>query len=151
MTMRADAAITLRRFLNIQGPVLSQARLELESGRRVSHWMWFVFPQLARLGTSSMLRHYAIESREEAAAFLSDRVLGARLRELTRVVTALAHRSAREIFGVPDDLKFHSSMTLFATVAESGSVFEQALDRFFGGVRDPLTVRLLATCAAGGG
>jgi uncharacterized protein (DUF1810 family) len=127
----------------IQAPVLGQARAELENGRKASHWMWFVFPQLAGLGASAMARHYAIASRDEAAAFLNHGILGSRLRELTDIVNALSDRTARDIFGTPDDLKFRSSMTLFATVAEPDSVFERALEKFFGGARDPLTLRLL--------
>jgi len=145
-----DEAISLLRFLNIQPPVLRQARAELEAGRKASHWMWFVFPQLAGLGVSSISRRYAIASREEAASYLGHPVLGARLRDMTQVVNAVTGRSARDIFGTPDDLKFRSSMTLFACVAEPDSVFEQALHKYFGGEPDPRTLRLLASPEPGG-
>ncbi len=106
--------------------------------------MWFVFPQIRGLGSSPTATHFAIGSGAEAEAYLSHPVLGPRLRDCTRLVLGVAGRSAHDIFGSPDDLKFRSCLTLFAGVAEPGSVFAQALQRYFGGERDPLTVKALA-------
>jgi uncharacterized protein (DUF1810 family) len=124
--------------------VVAQVRAELGDGRKRSHWMWFVFPQIRGLGSSPTATHFAIGSGAEAEAYLSHPVLGPRLRDCTRLVLGVAGRSAHDIFGSPDDLKFRSCLTLFAGVAEPGSVFAQALQRYFGGERDPLTVKALA-------
>ncbi len=133
----------LERFVAAQDPVLPSVRRELEEGRKRSHWMWFVFPQLAGLGSSPMARRYALASIEEAKAFLAHDVLGRRLIELTGVVNAIERRPVGEIFGHPDDLKFHSSMTLFVRAGAGSLVFGRALDRYFGGREDAATVRLL--------
>ena len=117
----------LQRFVDAQQPVFDQVRAELQAGRKRTHWMWFVFPQIAGLGHSAMAQHYAISSRAEAEAYLAHPVLGARLRELTRIVNGLQDRSAAQIFGYPDDMKFHSSMTLFARCEGEGKEFDQAL------------------------
>lgn len=105
--------------------------------------MWFVFPQLRGLGQSEMARHYGIASRAEAAAYLQHALLCARLKECTEAVLAIEDKTPNQIFGYPDDLKFRSSMTLFAEVADAGSVFRWALDKFFGGEPDAETLRLL--------
>jgi uncharacterized protein (DUF1810 family) len=137
----------LARFLEAQARVYPQVRAELGAGRKTSHWMWFIFPQLAGLGTSATARHYALGSLAEARAYLGHPVLGARLRECTQLVLQIEGRTVAEIFGYPDDLKFRSSMTLAARAADEARpedrVFGAALARYFAGEPDPLTVRLL--------
>jgi uncharacterized protein (DUF1810 family) len=137
----------LDRFVTAQGPVLAQARQELAAGRKRSHWMWFVFPQLAGLGHSAMARQYAISSLAEARAYLEHPVLGPRLIELTRLVNQVNGQvngqSIHDIFGSPDDLKFHSSMTLFAQARPDEPLFREALDKYFGGVMDKSTLEKL--------
>ncbi len=132
----------LERFLTAQEGVCQAALAELRGGRKRTHWMWFVFPQFEGLGASAMSRRFAVKSLEEARAYLDHPVLGARLRECAGALLGLAGRSASDIFGYPDDLKLHSSMTLFDLVAPPGSVFSQVLQKFFGGVRDDVTVRI---------
>ena len=134
----------LQRFVAAQAPVYAQVQAELAHGRKASHWMWFVFPQLRELGRSATARHYGIASLAEARAYLAHPLLGARLDECTRLMLAVAGKSALEILGPPDDLKLCSSMTLFAEAAEGNALFVAALDRFFAGTRDPRTVALLA-------
>jgi uncharacterized protein (DUF1810 family) len=133
----------LERFVDAQRPVYEDARAELRRGRKQSHWMWFIFPQIEGLGRSETARRFAISSREEAEAYLEHPVLGARLRECTRLVNLVQGRSAEEIFGRPDDLKFRSSMTLFADAASDNQVFTEALRKYFGGAFDPLTLERL--------
>ena len=117
---------------------------ELRSAQKRSHWMWFIFPQIAGLGSSPMAQEYAISGREEAAAYLQHPVLGARLLECTALVNAApSGRSLDAIFGYPDDLKFRSSVTLFHAVAPDQPVFRESLDRFFAGRPDDATLRLL--------
>jgi len=136
----------LERFVAAQAPVWADVRAELASGRKSSHWMWFVFPQLRGLGRSAMADRYGICSRTEAEAYLAHRVLGPRLLECTDLMLhAPAGKSALAILGTPDDVKFRSSMTLFAAVAGSGGApFDAALARFFAGRADPATLALLA-------
>jgi uncharacterized protein (DUF1810 family) len=117
---------------------------ELRSGRKRSHWMWFIFPQIEGLGHSDMARRYAIASIDEAKAYLAHSVLGARLRECSRLVAETAGKSVEDIFGYPDDMKFHSSMTLFAEAADDKQVFLACLQKYFGGKPDPLTMARLA-------
>jgi uncharacterized protein (DUF1810 family) len=137
----------LARFLEAQQRVYAQVRAELTAGRKHSHWMWFIFPQLAGLGSSTTARHYAIGSLEEARAYLGHPVLGERLRECTQLVLQAGGATVAEIFGYPDDLKFRSCMTLFARAADDtrpeDRMFAEALGRHFGGQPDPLTVKLL--------
>jgi uncharacterized protein (DUF1810 family) len=133
----------LQRFVDAQAPVYQRVVAELRHGRKQSHWMWFIFPQLAGLGHSPMARRFAIRSREEAIAYLGHSVLGPRLRECTALVTAVEGRTIREILGSPDDLKFCSSMTLFGAVS-SDVVFAAAIAKFYGGRPDPRTLDLLA-------
>ena len=133
----------LSRFVSAQEPVIERVRAELSAGRKQSHWMWFIFPQLAGLGRSDIARHYAISSLDEAWAYLGHAVLGPRLIECAELVNRIENRTAREIFGTPDDLKFHSSMTLFARADATERVFAEALDRYFGGVRDRVTEEVL--------
>ena len=136
-------AFDLARFVQAQDPVLERVRGELREGRTRSHWLWFVFPQLRGLGRSAMAQHYGIGSLAEARAYLEHPVLGPRLIECVEAVNRIEGRSAGQIFGSPDDLKFHSSVTLFARARPGASVFRDALDKHFGGEPDPLTVELL--------
>ena len=131
----------LQRFVDAQAPIIDQAVAELEAGRKRSHWMWFVFPQIAGLGRSVMAQRYALGSLEEARAYLAHPVLGARLVRCVGVVNGLGGRTVREIFGSPDDLKFHSCVTLFALAEPEETLFRKALDRYFGGQLDAATVR----------
>lgn len=133
----------LRRFVEAQEEVIDQVKRELRSGRKQTHWMWFVFPQVEGLGSSRMAQRYAIGSREEAEAYLAHPTLGPRLRECTALVNEIEGRSANEVFGSPDDLKFRSSMTLFEAVAENPETFEAALERYYDGDRDDRTLELL--------
>jgi uncharacterized protein (DUF1810 family) len=134
----------LARFVAAQAPVWVQVRAELAGGRKRSHWMWFVFPQLRGLGRSAMAVHYGIGSRAEAKAYLDHPLLGARLVDCTGLMLAADEgSSALAILGPPDDLKFRSSMTLFAAVAPAPAPYEAALARFFGGVGDQATLVLL--------
>ena len=121
----------LERFVEAQAGVIESAKQELRSGRKRGHWMWFVFPQVEGLGSSRTSRRYAIGSRDEAAAYLSHPTLGPRLRECTAIVNGLEDRTAHEVFGSPDDLKFRSSMTLFDAVADGSDPFETALERYY--------------------
>ena len=132
----------LTRFASAQDGVYPQALAELHAGAKRSHWMWFVFPQIAGLGQSSMARTYAIVDADEARAYLADAVLGPRLIEATEAVTS-ARGSAEAILGGIDAVKLRSSMTLFAAVADDPAPFRSALDRFFGGADDPATLDLL--------
>jgi uncharacterized protein (DUF1810 family) len=134
----------LQRFVEAQTGVYETARAELKAGEKRSHWMWFIFPQIAGLGYSSMAQRYAIRSIDEARAYLTHPVLGPRLRECTALVNDVAGRSLGSIFGSPDDMKFHSSVTLFARAAEEeDNVYRAALARYFGGREDPATVSRL--------
>jgi uncharacterized protein (DUF1810 family) len=133
----------LKRFLDAQDGVYARATDELRLGRKQTHWMWFVFPQLHGLGHSATARKFAISSAEEARAYLQHPVLGERLKACTRLVTDLDDRSIEDIFGYPDFLKFHSSMTLFAMVAKDEGVFEAALAKYFQATRDRRTLDLL--------
>ena len=132
----------LQRFVDAQAPVYPRVLAELRHGRKQSHWMWFIFPQLAGLGRSPMARRFAISSREEAAAYLGHGVLGPRLRECTALVNAVEGRTILQILGSPDDLKFGSSMTLFAEVS-SEPEFAAAIAKFYGGTPDQKTLELL--------
>jgi uncharacterized protein (DUF1810 family) len=132
----------LARFVDAQASVYRQVVAELSHGRKQSHWMWFIFPQLAGLGFSAMAQRFAIASRDEATAYLQHDVLGPRLLECTRLVNAVEGRTIHEILGSPDDLKFRSSMTLFAVVS-SAAEFAAALKKYYGGETDPRTLELL--------
>ena len=133
----------LQRFLQAQDPVFDRVQTELNNGHKRSHWMWFIFPQFAGLGDSEMSRRFAIRSREEALAYLEHPLLGARLRTCTQEVLNIRERSVAGIFGHPDDLKFHSSMTLFAQVTAADSLFQQALNQYFHGILDDWTLSLM--------
>lgn len=134
----------LQRFVHAQETVYTQALAELCDGRKRTHWMWFIFPQIDGLGHSATTKHYAIKSRAEARQYLAHPVLGARVTECAETILKIKGRSAYAIFGSPDDMKLKSSMTLFATVADSGAVFEQVLTMYFQGQRDTRTLSLLA-------
>jgi uncharacterized protein (DUF1810 family) len=138
MTDRFD----LQRFVDAQAPVYPRVLAELRQGRKQSHWMWFIFPQIAGLGHSPMAQRFAIASRAEALAYLGHGVLGSRLRECTALVNAVEGRTINEILGSPDDLKFRSSMTLFGAVS-SEALFAHAIAKFYGGLVDQQTMDLL--------
>ena len=135
----------LQRFVSAQddGGTFDQAMQELQSGRKTSHWMWFVFPQVAGLGHSSLSRTYAISGLDEAKAYLAHPVLGARLRQAAEVVLAVPERTAGQVFGGIDGQKLRSSMTLFLRAAPDDDLFRRVLDRFFDGIADTATDRLL--------
>jgi len=132
----------LERFVEAQAPVYASVVAELRRGRKQSHWMWFIFPQFAGLGLSAMAQRFAIRSREEAVAYLDHGVLGPRLRECSALVNAVEGRTIHDILGSPDDLKFHSSMTLFAAVSREPQ-FTEAIAKFYGGAPDRKTLSLL--------
>jgi uncharacterized protein (DUF1810 family) len=136
--------MTLQRFLDAQDGVYEQALGELRAGRKRTHWMWFVFPQIAGLGHSATAVYYAIADRAEAQSYLAHPLLGARLAECAQALLGVTGRTAHEILGSPDDLKLRSSMTLFAQVAGPDSVFGRVLERYYGGEADPRTLGLLA-------
>lgn len=134
----------LNRFVQAQNPVFGAVQAELSRGRKQTHWMWFVFPQVAGLGFSAMSQRYAIGSRAEAEAYLAHPVLGPRLIECTRLVLAVDGRTINAILGAPDDSKFRSSMTLFGAVSDE-AVFDDALAKYFAGERDGATLEILAS------
>ena len=134
---------SLERFIEAQQPAIDEVMAELRAGRKQRHWMWFVFPQIQGLGHSPMAQRFALSSLVEAKAYLRHPVLGPRLRDCTRLVSAVEGRSIEEIFGYPDYLKFRSCMTLFAHAADDDRVFADALRKYFGGEEDPLTLERL--------
>lgn len=134
----------LGRFVAAQDPVYEQVRAELAAGKKLSHWMWFIFPQLSGLGSSAMAMRYALASRAEAVAYWRHPVLGSRLRECSELVLAIRDKSAFEIFGQPDDMKLRSCMTLFANSVEGEPLFQQVLARYYAGRQDERTRALLA-------
>jgi uncharacterized protein (DUF1810 family) len=133
----------LQRFLDAQHPLYGQVRDELQAGQKETHWMWFIFPQVRGLGSSPTAQKYAIQGIDEAKAYLNHPLLGFRLRECTQLVNAVNGRSIEEIFGNPDHLKFHSSMTLFAKASQAEKVFTAALDKYFNGKADGRTLEHL--------
>ena len=133
----------LQRFADAQAPLYDRVRRELRAGQKESHWMWFVFPQIAGLGRTPTSIRYAIRSLDEAKAYLAHPVLGPRLEECARLALDVEGRTARDIFGPIDEMKFRSSMTLFAEAAPAGSIFAHCLDKYFGGVADPVTLARL--------
>ncbi|TDH58339.1 DUF1810 domain-containing protein [Dankookia rubra] len=136
-------SMDLSRFVTAQDPVIDQVRAELLAGRKRSHWMWFVFPQLRGLGQSAMAQHYGLVTLAEARAYLAHPVLGKRLRDCTALVNAVQGRSAEEILGSVDAQKFRSCLTLFAAAEPGEGLFRMALDRYYAGVEDPRTLELL--------
>jgi uncharacterized protein (DUF1810 family) len=137
------AADTLQRFLDAQATTYAPALAEMRAGRKRSHWMWYIFPQLRGLGFSEMAQRYALKDAAEAAAYLRHPVLGSRLVAIAGALLGLASRNATSVMGHPDDLKLRSSMTLFAQVPGADPVFQAVLDKFFEGQPDSQTVRLL--------
>jgi uncharacterized protein (DUF1810 family) len=138
-----DDPFYLERFLEAQAGVYYLVLSELAAGIKRSHWIWFIFPQLKGLGSSAMARRYGLESIDEARAYLAHEVLGARLAQCTELVIQSHAPSLRNLFGSPDDLKFRSSMTLFAHASHADSLYHAALNRWCDGVEDPRTVSLL--------
>jgi uncharacterized protein (DUF1810 family) len=132
----------LQRFVDAQNEVFEAVRSELRAGRKTSHWIWFIFPQIKGLGHSASAREFAILSREEAAAYAAHPILGPRLRECTQLVNSIEGRAITQILGTPDDLKFRSSMTLFAKVCPD-PIFTDAIGKYYGGEFDQLTLDLL--------
>jgi uncharacterized protein (DUF1810 family) len=130
----------LQRFLDAQNPIFEQACAELREGRKQTHWMWFIFPQIKGLGGSAMAVKYAMASLQEAEAYLRHPILGPRLRLCTELVMLAKRRSIQQIFDYPDDLKFHSSMTLFAATSLENQVFKDALQKYFAGEVDQKTI-----------
>ncbi len=134
----------LQRFVDAQDRTYDTVIDELTAGRKSSHWMWFVFPQLRGLGSSPTAVRFAISSADEARAYLAHDLLGPRLRECTKLVVRIDGRSAEQIFGRPDDMKLRSSMTLFARAADDNAEFVAVLEKFYGGEEDPATLSRLA-------
>ena len=134
---------SLSRFVDAQEPVYEQVRAELSAGKKLSHWMWFVFPQLRGLGRSALAIRYGLASREEAVAYWQHPLLGRRLTECSQLVLAVQGKSAFEIFSKPDDMKFRSCMTLFANCVDGEPLFLEALSRYFAGEQDERTLALL--------
>lgn len=133
----------LKRFLDAQNQDYLKALSEIQNGRKISHWMWYVFPQIAGLGQSEMAKYYGISGLEEAAAYAAHPVLGKHLVAISTALLAIEEKTATDIFGQPDDLKLRSSMTLFANIPNAPAVFEQVLNRYFGGLQDELTLQKL--------
>ena len=133
----------LQRFVNAQNPVCVQVCSELRQGQKVTHWMWFIFPQIKGLGSSPTAIEFAISSLQEAEAYVRHPILGPRLRECCRLVILVEGRSIHQIFGYPDDLKFRSSMTLFARTTHENQIFKDALQKYFAGEPDRLTLERL--------
>ena len=133
----------LNRFVDAQKGDYEQALREIRTGRKRSHWMWYIFPQFAGLGFSSTSQHYAIKSIDEAKAYLAHPILGPRLIECAEAAIGIAGRSANDIFGSPDDMKLRSCATLFAAVSPPGSIFERILDKYYGGAGDTRTIGLM--------
>lgn len=134
---------TLSRFEAIQADVYQNALSEIKAGKKTSHWMWFIFPQIQGLGSSEMAKYYALQNKSEAEHYLSDAVLGKRLVEISRELLKLPTGTAEEIFGYTDSLKLRSSMTLFSLLDKTDPVFQQVLDKYFGGRPDAKTIALL--------
>ena len=147
-TFTSADAYDLARFVRAQEPDYDQAMSEIRAGRKRSHWMWYIFPQFDGLGVSSTSRQYSIKSVAEAEAYLRHPILGPRLLESVQAVLGVEGQSALEVFGSPDDMKLRSCATLFACVSPAGSVFEQLLDRYFGGEHDDKTLRLVGRKSA---
>jgi uncharacterized protein (DUF1810 family) len=139
----ADDPFDLKRFVEAQEGDYERALAEIRAGRKRSHWMWYIFPQIDGLGSSPTAQHFAIKNIDEARAYLAHPVLGKRLVECAEAAVGVEGRSASEIFGWPDDLKLLSCATLFALVSPSGSVFERLIDKYYGGERDGKTLQLV--------
>jgi uncharacterized protein (DUF1810 family) len=145
-----DDRFHLQRFVDAQQPIYAAVLSELRAGRKRSHWMWFIFPQVSGLGHSVTSRTFAVSSLAEAAAYLAHPTLGLRLRECAALVARIEGRAIDEIFDHPDDLKFHSSMTLFARAAPREPIFAACLQKYFGGQPDPQTLARLSRIVENG-
>jgi len=143
MLMKQSDPFNLQRFVDAQSRCYEQVRRELKAGSKSSHWMWFIFPQWKGLGQSPTADFFGIASHEEASAYLDHPVLGLRLTECTALVNSVVGRTVERIFGYPDDLKFRSSMTLFANVAKDNAAFLAALQKFYSGEQDQRTLALM--------
>ena len=141
--MNSADPYNLQRFVDAQAPVYERVLQELRSGRKTSHWMWFIFPQIAGLGYSPMAQRFAISGRDEAGSYLQHPLLGPRLTECTRLVNEVEGRAIEDILGDIDGVKFRSSMTLFAKVAEDSKVFVDAIEKYYAGEMDELTLAKL--------
>jgi len=135
--------VNLEKFIKAQQHDFDVALSEIKNGRKQSHWMWYIFPQIHGLGFSETSKFYSIKSIEEAEAFLNDPVLGPRLIEISNALLGLNKKDANKVFGSPDDLKLQSSMTLFSSLSNSNPVFQQVLDQYFGGKKDKKTLQIL--------
>jgi uncharacterized protein (DUF1810 family) len=144
LSMNQSDPFDLQRFVDAQSRVYDTVVSELRAGRKRSHWMWFVFPQLRGLGSSPTAVRFGISTLDEARAYLAHELLGPRLRECTKLVAGIDGRTAEEIFGWPDDMKLRSSMTLFARASDENSEFVAVLQKFYGGEEDPATLARLA-------
>ena len=144
----STASHDLNRFVEAQHAIYSQVIAELATGRKQTHWMWFIFPQIAGLGFSAMAQRFAVGSRAEAEAYLEHPLLGPRLIECTGLVLGVSGKSIRAILGSPDDLKFRSSMTLFDAVSDH-AIFSEAIAKYYAGDKDPATLAILARMAGG--
>lgn len=133
----------LQRFLDAQKSSYQSALTEIKNGKKRSHWMWYIFPQIQGLGFSETSKFYAIKDVSEAEAYLQHPVLGARLIEISTVAAQLSSNNATQVFGSPDDMKLKSSMTLFAALNQTNPVFQQVLDQFFGGKKDAQTLNII--------
>lgn len=140
MGAETDDPYDLRRFIKAQAPVYAQVCAELRASEKRSHWMWFIFPQIAGLGRSPVAKRYAISGIDEARAYLAHPILGPRLRECTQLILAVPGRTSRQILGDIDSQKFRSSMTLFARTAPEDRLFQDALDKYFAGEADEMTL-----------
>ncbi|WP_426059004.1 DUF1810 domain-containing protein [Hymenobacter sp. B1770] len=140
---------SLQRFIDAQATSYPVALSEIQRGRKQSHWMWYIFPQLRGLGVSATAQHYGIQGRSEAQAYAQHPVLGPRLVHISEALLALADNNATRILGSPDDMKLKSSMTLFAALPQAPPVFQQVLDKFYQGKPDEQTLRLLGPSATG--
>ncbi len=138
-----DDPYNLQRFVIAQQPAYENVLAELRAGFKQSHWMWFIFPQIQGLGHSDLARKFAISTLGEADAYLSHTVLGPRLRECSHLVLEVEGRAIEKIFGHPDDMKFHSSMTLFSETKEENEIFKQCLQKYFAGKKDTRTLAQL--------
>jgi len=138
--MKVEDPYDLQRFVIAQSHCYEQVCIELGEGNKQSHWMWFIFPQLRGLGQSPMSKLYSISSQQEAEAYLLHPVLGSRLKHCTKLVMSIEGRSVQEIFGSPDDMKFRSSMTLFMRTSQENGIFKDALQKYFAGEPDQLTI-----------
>lgn len=137
------AQYNLQRFTDAQEGVYQRALKEIKNGRKQSHWMWFIFPQVAGLGFSETTRFYAVKDKTEASLYMQDPVLGSRLIEISQALLDIEGRSANQIFGSPDDLKLKSCMTLFSSLPDANPVFESVINKYYNGTKDARTLEIV--------